>query len=148
MATVTALAVDSRDQRGFSLIEAVVATAIAVIAVIGIAHSFGMGRALITRYEVGRVALGLAQRRMETFAMRPSAEIAITPGDSVQFVYEGVPLGYESWAVAWVDDPYDGTGGGDTSNGPNDMKRVTVAVRWGTGSNANAVILNRLLPAQ
>ena len=144
----TALIADARDQRGFSLVEAVVATAIAVIAVIGIAHSFGMGRALITRYEVGRVALGLAQQRMESYAMRPTEEIAITPGDSVAFVYDGQSVGFESWSVAWVDDPYDGTGAGDTSNGPNDMKLVTVTVRWGTGNDANNVSLHRLFPSQ
>src|SRR4029077_10263860 len=112
-----ALAVEPHDQRGFSLIEAVVATVIAVVAVIGMAHSFGMGRALISRYEIGRVALGTVQRRMEFYAMRPSVEIASPQSDSVAFVYDGKNIGWESWNVVWVDDPFDGLGAGDTSNG-------------------------------
>ena len=43
-------------ESGFSLMEAIVATAIAVIAVLGLAYSFGQGRAMIGRYEISRAA--------------------------------------------------------------------------------------------
>src|SRR2546426_12733052 len=38
-------------EQGFSLIEAVVATVIAALAVVGLAHTFGLGRAFINRFE-------------------------------------------------------------------------------------------------
>jgi type II secretory pathway pseudopilin PulG len=135
---------DAADQRGFSLMEAVVATAIAVIAIVGLAHSFGLGRALVNRYEVGRAALGLAQQRMEDYASHRWT-IVPAPPDSLPFVYGGNAVGVERWSIEWVDDPFDGTGAGDT-NGPNDMKRVTVKVYWGGGIEANEVVLTRLFP--
>lgn len=135
------------DQRGFSLMEAVVATAIAVIAVLGLAHSFGMGRALIDRYEIGRVALGAAELRMERFASLPSASVP-TGADSVAFAYNSQTLGTERWSIEWVDDPYDGTGVGDISGGPQDLKRVTVTIHWAQeGGGMNRVELQRMLPA-
>jgi prepilin-type N-terminal cleavage/methylation domain-containing protein len=131
-------------QRGFSLIEAIVATAIAVIAVLGMAHTFGMGRALVSRYEIGRAALGVAQARLEGFASHTPAAIVTPAADSVAFIYKGVTRGMEVWTVAWEDDPSDGTGGADT-NGPNDLKRVTVQVHWGIGDDVNRVTLTRLI---
>lgn len=137
----------STDQRGFSLMEAVVATAIAVIAVLGLAHSFGMGRALIVRYEIGRAALGVASRRMETLAAQSPLTLPAPSADSVAFVYKGSAIGMESWTVQWVDDPYDGTGIADNVGGPNDLKRVTVSVRFAQQDGGmNQVQLERMLP--
>ena len=142
-----ALAGSRTDQRGFSLMEAVVATAIAVIAVLGLAHSFGMGRALIVRYEIGRAALGVATLRMETMAAQSPLTLPAPSADSTAFVYKGTPIGMESWTVQWVDDPYDGTGVADNSGGPNDLKRVTVSVRFAqTDGGMNQVQLERMLP--
>lgn len=145
---LTALAAGvTGDQRGFSLMEAVVATAIAVIAVLGLAHSFGMGSALIARYEIGRVALGAAGRRMDSIAARPAAGVSAPSADSVTFIYKGQALGYEKWTIQWVDDPYDGTGGLDISGSPQDLKRATVTIQWANqGGGMNRVQLERMLP--
>jgi hypothetical protein len=143
-----ALAGNCTDQRGFSLMEAVVATAIAVIAVLGLAHSFGMGRALIVRYELGRAALGVATRRMEALAARSPLTLPAPSADSVAFVYKGNAIGMESWTVQWVDDPYDGLGVADNIGGPNDLKQVTVTVRFAQQDEGmNQVQLQRMLPA-
>jgi len=130
-------------QRGFSLIEAIVATAIAVLAVLGLAHTFGIGRAMVSRYEIGRVALGVAEARLEGYAARTPATIVTPSADSAAFVYKGVTRGMEVWSVQWEDDPADGTGGADT-NGTHDMRRVTVWVHWGQGDEVNLVTLTRL----
>ena len=47
----------SHETRGFSLIEVLVALVIAVIAILGLAHTFGAGRGLINRYDTAREAL-------------------------------------------------------------------------------------------
>ena len=129
--------------------EAIIATAIAVIAVLGLAHSFGMGRALIERYEVGRMALGAATRRIEYLGSRTPAAVTAPAADSVAFLYKGQPIGMEVWSIQWVDDPYDGIGVGDISGGTNDYKRATITIRWlqSSGGGMNRVELRRVIRA-
>ncbi len=143
----TALAADARGQRGFSLVEAVLATAIAVVAVLGLAYTFGVGRGLIGRYEIARAALGVAQSRMEQLAVLPAT--LLTPGTtgSATFDYRGTSYGTERWNVSWYDAAFDSTGGSD-SDGPNDLKQARVSVSWGAGAEADSIVLTRLFPAQ
>ena len=121
---------------------------ITVITVVGLAHFFGSGRALINHYEVARAAYAVAEQRLELLARTQ------TPGDLTvgthpdtlnPFVYEGAIMGTESWSVVWFDDPLDGQGGSDLS--PNDLKRVTVMVTWGRGSETDTVRVTRFFPA-
>lgn len=143
-AHVALVAGPSRGQRGFSLMEAIVATAIAVIAILGLAHSFSLGRGFIARYEVGRAALGEAQGRMEGFTVLRPADLVPGTADSVAFSYRGAPVGFSFWRIVWVDDSADGLGGADLDGDTNDLKRVTVTVRWTDGQR---VELARLFPA-
>jgi len=50
------------NERGFSLAEALTGATISVIAVMGLAYSFGVGRGLVNRYEVARAARKPASR--------------------------------------------------------------------------------------
>lgn len=137
------------DERGFSLIEVILATVIAVIAILGLAHSFASGRALVERYSVARAALGLAQQRLELLGAEPSSspDFAIPAGqDSVVHsnaiqIIDGL-WGLETWTVVWVDDPGDRTKGtGDVD--PNDYKQVNVAIGWGAGIDSVSVRSSR-----
>jgi hypothetical protein len=130
-----ARALPSSDERGFSLMEAVVGTAIATIAVLGLAYTFGTGRGLISRYEVGRVALGVAQTRLETFAAVPPESIS---AGAQPFTYHGAEVGTEQWTVADVNDPL--------TTAADDYRRVTVTVTWGSGADQQNVALSRLFP--
>lgn len=134
-------------ERGFSLIEVIVATVIAALAVIGLAHTFGLGRTFIQRFEVARVALGEVQLRLETLATRPSSDPDLAPGyhGPLPFVVHGVTVGEEGWNVVWVDDPADGTGAADPD--PHDLKRVTVTVTWTVGAVGDSLQLSRVFPA-
>jgi hypothetical protein len=120
--------------------EAIVATVIATIAVIGLAYSFSQGRSLIDRFEVARAALGVAQGRMERLSFLPLDSDSLVegayPATPNDFVFEGRTLGTEGWRVEAFDDPATG--------GPNDMKRVTVTVSFATGSVGDSVVLRRL----
>lgn len=135
----------SRDERGFSLMEAVVATAIAIIAIMGMAHSFGIGRALVNRYELGRVALGAAQQRMDwlTVLRRSDPALAYGQHDTLDVVIDSRVVARESWLVTPVDDPADGLGGSDPV--PQDLRRVTVTVTWGDATPAETIQLSSLL---
>lgn len=129
------------DQRGVGLVEIVVATVIAVIAVVALAYAFGTGRGLVDRYAAARVALGAAQRRMEVLAtLAPSSpDLQIGAHGPIDVVLEGRSVARESWQVAGWDDPADGL------NGDADLKQVTVRVAWGPGPN-DSIVLRRLLP--
>jgi Tfp pilus assembly protein PilV len=127
-----------RGEAGFSLMEAIVATVIATVAVVGLAYTFGQGRALINRFEMARAALGVAQQRLELLHVEPRTSDAFST-DSLHvrpFVHAGRQAGFEEWAVSWYDDPSTPTA--------NDLKKVTVIVRWTQGSLSDSVSLSRL----
>jgi len=127
------------------LMEVVVATIIAIIAVIALAYSFGAGRGLVNQYEVARIALAAAQRRMETLSALPDTAAELQLGshpssgtDPVQV--DGRTVARESWTVVAYDDPADGL------HGDLDLKQVTATVSWGQGGPRETVALTRLIP--
>jgi len=142
-----ALVASPTDQRGFSLVEAVAGTALAILAIVALAHTFATGRALIDRYEIARAALGAAQRRMEVLTTRPPATLLVGPDSAQAFVFKGQTVGTEKWNVQWVDERVDSLGGSDLDGNTNDTKRVRIWVWWGTGFDADTVRLDRLFPA-
>lgn len=131
------------DQQGFSLIEALTATVIAVIAVLGLAYTFSVGRSQVSRFEVARAALGEVEARMERLLLLADAQ----PGsDSLlvgyrsplqPFTYRGATLGTVWWHVAPYDDP-------QLPDNP-DLRRLIVCVRWNT-SVPDSVQFSQLLP--
>src|SRR5688572_23608911 len=116
-------------EHGFSLVEALVAVSIATIAVLGLAHTFGLGRGFINRFEVARAALGVAQQRLELLHGVPSnSEMFAT--DSLHFrpfMQGGGERGVEEWRVTWFDDPA-------SPATTHDLKQVSVVVRWNMGA--------------
>jgi hypothetical protein len=140
-------------ERGFSLMEAIVATVIAVIAVLGLAYSFGQGRAMISRFQIARAALAAAQERMEILSVTPATDstLALGPGNSPGlhgrvFMIGSQPSGVVQWSVTAFDDPVDGLAPLDPS--PLDLKQVTVTAQWTIGFNPGNVTLTRFFPAQ
>jgi Tfp pilus assembly protein PilV len=137
----------SPSERGFSLMEAIVAIVIAVIAVLGLAYSFGQGRAMIGRYETARAALAAAQERMELLSITASNDSTLALGTHGRpFAVGGQTFGAVQWNVAAYDDPSDGVGGADTN--PFDLKQVTVTAFWTGGISPGSASLSRLFPAQ
>jgi hypothetical protein len=123
------------------MMEAVVATAIATIAVIGLAHTFGLGRAFVDKFEIARIALSAAQSRMEALSVTPSTSpdftVGVHPDPAQPFTFHGADIGTETWRVDWFDDPL-------TPSTTTDLKRVTVVVAWGHGADGDSVVLTRL----
>ena len=58
------------------------------------------------------------------------------------FFFNGEKIGTEAWTIEWLDDPSDGTGSSDPD--PDDLKKVTVEVRWRMASDADVIRLSRL----
>jgi hypothetical protein len=128
-------------EAGFSLMEAIVATAIAVIAVLGLAHTFALGRAFVDRFEIARMAMSAVNSRMETLSVLPSMSpefsIGAHPETPIPFSFHEVPIGTENWRVEWYDDPA-------TPLTTMDLKLVTVVVSWGRGADQDSVRLTRI----
>lgn len=135
------------DQRGFSLLEAVVGTFISVLAIVGLAHTFGLGRGMVDRFEIARAALGTAQRRMEILTAGPPASLIADSDNTGAFYFHGATIGSERWTVKGVDEGIDSLGDGDLDQNPNDLRQVTVKVYWGAGGASDSIQLVRMFPA-
>ena len=132
----------SHHEQGFSLIEAVVATVIAVLAVLGLAYTFSLGRGMVDRFEVGRAALGDAENRMERLLLLNDRNPGV---DSLRagyrspllaFSVDGTAIGTTWWHVEAFDDP--------NVAGNENLRRLTVAVRWNS-SVPDSVQLTQLI---
>ena len=137
----------TRNQRGIGLMEVVVATVVAVIAVVALAYSFGMGRSLVNQFEIARIALAAAHRRMEALSPLPATapELLIgthPPSGTYPVQVDGRTVAFESWKVEAYDDPVDGL------DGDMDLKRVTATVSWGHGGPNETVVFTRFFPVE
>jgi hypothetical protein len=136
-----------RGERGVGLMEVMVATVIAVISVLALAYSFGAGRGLVNQFEVARIALAAAQRRMETLSALPATAAELQLGShpssgTYPVQVDGRTVALESWTVEAYDDPVDGL------HGDMDLKQVTATVSWGRGGPSETVVFTRLFPVQ
>lgn len=127
------------NERGFSLMEAIIASVIAVIAVLGMAYSFGMGRSWIDRFEVVRSADATAQGRMELLSALPPTDPSFALGAHAgsAFQYHGVAIGDEHWRVDLPD---------VTVPGRASLREVTVSVVWTNSGVTDSVAYQRLFP--
>ena len=127
-------------EAGFSLVEALVATAIASIAVLGLAYTFGVGRGMVNRYEIARAALGVAQDRLELCTSLPLTSDSLAAGyvsPQFPFTYQGTSYGNYSWTVGGYDHP--------NIPGAVDLKKVVVTVRFRSGAGTDSLRLDRLI---
>lgn len=134
---------------GFSLVEVMVAIVIAVISVVGLAHTFGTGRALINRYEMARDALGAGQQELEVLGAVSLSSDSLDAGTG-QRLHGPFPIslndrtnGTIEWTSSWRNDPADDAGGDPD---PKDYRELTVVVRW-QGALADTVALTRVFMA-
>jgi len=119
--------------------EAVTAAAVAVIAVMGLAYSFGVGRGLVDRYEIARAALAEADNQLEALTQLPLHDPTLAVGyvaPPTPFRYEGVELGTQNWRVTAYDEP--------NLPGTLNMRRVRVVVRWQQNSRPDSLMMERL----
>src|SRR4029077_3347309 len=91
-------------EAGFTLIEALVASLIAVIAVMGLAFTFSAGRGMIDRYATARDALAAAEQKMEQLSilgLKDPTNTDLNPGIHGPFArtLDGNATGSEKWTV-------------------------------------------------
>jgi type II secretory pathway pseudopilin PulG len=131
---------------GFTLTEVLVALIITVLAVMGLAHSFGIGRGMIDRYATARSAMGAAQSRMELLRRKSLIDLATPDLDPAvthpvtALMLDGRIPGQETWTVEWLHDPQ--------GVGSQDYKRVHVTVSWTQGAMPDSVELKSIFLAR
>jgi type II secretory pathway pseudopilin PulG len=123
-------------EAGVSLVEVIAATLIAAIAIAGLAHSFGVGRAQIERFAVARAGLAVAEQRMEALSLCDMSHPHMALGQhDTTFVVDGQVFGDTRW---WVtSEPKTWTTHSDQ------LIRVNLEVTWNQGY-ADTIRLTRL----
>lgn len=123
-------------EAGVSLVEVVAATVIAAVAVAGLAHSFGVGRAQIERFAVARAGLAAAEQRMEALSLCNMSHPHMTLGQhDTTFVMDGQIIGDTRWWVSSVPKAW--------ASHNDQLIRVDVEVTWNQGYD-DTVRLTRL----
>jgi len=140
------------DQRGFTLIETMTASIIAVIAVLGLAFTFSVGRGMVDRFASARDGLAAAEETMERLSIlglrsptHPDLEALSPPGKlhgPFPRPLNGNPTGKVQWTVTWVDDSANNGTGFSTTK---DYKLVTVEVLWVSGTVQDRIQLSRII---
>jgi hypothetical protein len=107
--------------------EVIVATVIAAIAVVGLAHMFGMGRGQIDRFATARIALGVAEEQMAILSVLPRThpDLELNTQHDSSFVVDGQAIGDMRWIVTPV--RFDWTSGVPYSDS---LRRIVVEVNW------------------
>jgi Tfp pilus assembly protein PilV len=133
----------SRPDAGFSLMEAIVATVIAVIAVMGLAYTFGLGRSFINAFEVRRMADMQAQGCLEWLGSLPgnSSNLAVAPHPAQPFLFSGRPIGSLVWRVA-IPTPAEAPAAATSR-----LRMVSVTVSWTVGGMTDSVMYSRMVGA-
>lgn len=119
---------NKRSQKGISLIEVMLAISILVIIVLGNASLFAYGAGQISQSKNTRVAVQLANQKLERLRADNNISIDIPDGETI----ENIPLGNVSYDQTTVTEDW-GT-----------YKKVEVTVRWtqmGKQRNVNMTTL-------
>jgi hypothetical protein len=123
--------------------EAIVATVIAVIAVMGLAYAFGLGRSFINAFEVRRVADMKAQGCMEWLGTLPSSspDLSLSTHPAQPFVFGGRTVGSMVWRVVSP------TSAQVPASITGELRVVSVSVSWTLGGMADSVLYTRMVSA-
>jgi hypothetical protein len=132
---------------GFSLVEAVVVSALATVVFGALFLSFEFTLDLINNSRAKLSALSVANDRMEYFRSLPYDDVGtilgIPPGNIPQnstTTLNGIEFS-ERVLVEYVDDPADGEGASDTNGILADYKRVKVEYVWNIGEATSSISL-------
>lgn len=125
------------DERGFSVMEAIIGAVIAILAIVGLAYTFSVGRGSIDRFSVARAADAKAVARMEWLTSLPPDTSAFTMITPLPFVFAGRTIGTERWDV---------TAAPGGTPGSAALRQVAVTVAWTWASIRDSVRYVRLFP--
>lgn len=130
------LFVRTHSQKGASLLDAVFGTALFLVVFLGIFGAFKLSLALVTSNKLKTGALALANERIEYIRALPYNDVGTIGGipQGELEIEETIELNSTNYTrrtfVQYVDDPSDGSGGGDENGITADYKTVKVEMLW------------------
>ena len=141
------LKADSGRFRGMTLIEAVVAIGILVVAVVGLIDLFRVSVRYVETAAAREDALSLAVERMEQLRALPYGMVGTQSGIPSGTIAQNETVMQDTVSfnrrtfIEYHDDPADGLGVSDTNGISTDYKIAKVAVSWLTSSGTSTVSL-------
>jgi len=129
---------DKKNNRGFTLVEAVVSVAVFLIVMLGLYEGLSAVSKIAKVSRLRTMALMVANERLELARHLPYGDLGIVDGWPIGKLraFENLERGGMTWGVTTtvrsIDDPYDGTIGGSPDDlSPADYKLVEVLVGCG-----------------
>jgi len=124
-------------ESGTTLVELMVAIVISAIIMVGGLQFFYGGKLFLNHGKSRRIALSIAEQRMETVLRYPYDQLA----DSLSEVSTVIGSKWtRSTIVSGVDDDADGLGAGDSDGNTDDYREIEITVDWGESSNKSISI--------
>jgi hypothetical protein len=116
---------------------------ITVVAIMGLAHTFGLGTSFIDRYATARAALARANGQLENVRGQVKSGAGLANADSSSSILLAPgQAGMLHTVIEGQDDPADGTGGAA------DYFRVTASVSWTQAGMTDSVQVATLMLQQ
>jgi len=126
-------------ESGTTLVELMVAIIITAVIMVGGLQFFYGGKLFLNHGKSRRIALAIAEQRMETVLRYPYNQVADSLSEAGT-VISGKWI--RSTTVSGVDDDTDGLGAGDSDGNTDDYREITITVDWGESSNKSISIKN------
>jgi prepilin-type N-terminal cleavage/methylation domain-containing protein len=135
---------------GFSLLELLVALGIIALVALTVLGLLGRSIEVLRREEHRRIAIGIAEERIERLRNSPYDDLGTVGGipTGAFSPLETIQRNSAQYTVAtrirFMDDLFDGTAPNDPV--PNDMREVAVDVSWGTNPNQIVTLATLVAP--
>ncbi len=136
-----------REERGVTLIDTIVGSALMLLVFVGIAAAFKLSVDVVTNNKARAGAIALANERMEYLRSLSYPQIGVIGGipagnvPQVETVtYNGVPYTRRTM-VLYSDDPGDGLAGADANSIIADYKTIRVEINWASRQGERGITL-------
>lgn len=135
------------DERGATLLDTIVGTALMLVVFVGIASAFQLSLSVVTNNKARAGAIALVNGRMEYLRSLSYTQIGVMGGIPAGIVPQ---IETVSWngisymrrtSVLYTDDAQDGTGDADQNGIIADYKTIRVEVSWGSRQGERSVYL-------
>jgi hypothetical protein len=142
-----------RGERGSTLLDAVVGTALMLVVFIGIVGAFRLTVMAVSNNKARAGAIALANERLEFVRSLPYASVGTSGGIPAGNIAQTETVNVNDVAytrrtfISYEDDPADGSGGADTNGVRTDYKAVKVTVSWVVRDGTHTItLISRISP--